>query len=115
MSESTYNSLMAIGIDVEKGKEKFNGNIDLYLIFLKKLLESDDIHELDFHISRENITQAVFAASALTTESQQLYADSISDCLIDIEEALKNNDIESARKSTLVLSDKVNSIKNIIK
>lgn len=111
MSDSIYDSLKAIGIDLDNGKLQFGGNTELYLIFLKKLCESDDLRELDFHISKGNITQAVFTSSALCAESKQLCACCLADCLADIESALNSHDIAKARENALILKAKVSEIK----
>ncbi len=114
MSNSICDSLKAIGIDLESGKQKFGGNTELYLIFLKKLTESDDLSDLDFHISKGNVTQAVFTASALCAESRNLCADALSDCLADIEEALKAGNIDKTQESALALRNKVNAVKSVL-
>ena len=114
MSETTYNLLTANNVDIDKGKEQFNNNVDLYLIFLKKFLENDDIKDLAYHIRNENITQAVFSISALMAESEKLCIDCVSEQIAQLKKNIDINNLADARQTVEELERSISKIKDIL-
>ncbi len=114
MSKNTYDLLTANNVDINKGKEQFDNNIDIYLIFLKKFLENEDIKDLSYHIHNENITQAVFSASALMAESKKLCIDCVSEQITKLQKNIDSNNLADARQVVEDLERSISKIKEIL-
>lgn len=98
MDETLKSALKESGVNLETALERFLGNEALLERFLRKFLEDKSFGEIITAMELNHSEDAFKAAHTLKGVAGNLSIDSVYHAVIPIVEALRNNDLNTARE-----------------
>ncbi len=114
MNDTTYKILTDNNVDVDSGSEKYGGNADLYMIFLKNYFQENDILDMKRCLESGDVSKSMFYASAFLSASRELYVTEITELVEKIKSFLDENLINEAKSIMALLEPKYSKLSNIV-
>ncbi len=115
MNDATYKLLIDNNVNVDSGSEKYGGNADLYMIFLKNYFQENDILDMKRCLDSGDVSKSMFYVSAFLSASKELYILEIVELVEKIKDFLEKNLISEAKHIMELLEPKYNRLSNIVK
>lgn len=102
MTESQKEILLDAGYDIKGAIARFAGNADLYMMFLKKYVDDDNMSKIIAALEVENYTDAYAAAHALKGVSGNLGITDVFECSKDFLALVKGKTAEDGIKDDAI-------------